>query len=110
MLFRQPEAAFDHASEAGALANHQKWEHWIGDLAAQGHLSAGGAQLHTEGRVMKPGALITDGPFVEIREMLGGFIIVKAPGIDEAIALAKGCPALEQGGSVEVRSVVNPEG
>ena len=46
---------------------------------------------------------MTDGPFVEIREQLGGFILVKAESLEEATTLAHGCPALDLQGSVEIR-------
>jgi len=60
-------------------------------------------RLATEGKVLKAGGVITDGPFVEIREILGSFLVVKADNLEEAVTLAHGCPVLEQGGSVEIR-------
>ena len=63
------------------------------------------SRLTAEGKVLKAGGVITDGPFVEIREMLGSFIVVKAENFDEAITLAHGCPAIDQGGSVEIRPI-----
>lgn len=59
-----------------------------------------------EGKVVKAGGVVTDGPFVEIRERLGSFIVVKAENLEEAAKLAHGCPALEAGGSVEIRAVI----
>jgi hypothetical protein len=47
--------------------------------------------------------VVTDGPFVESKEIVGGFSIVQAETIEAAAELAKGCPALLVGGSVEVR-------
>ena len=61
--------------------------------------------LATEGKVLRPGGVITDGPFVEIRERLGSFMIIKAENIEEALTLAHGCPVLDNDGSVEVRPV-----
>jgi hypothetical protein len=60
-------------------------------------------RLSMEGKVLKAGGVITDGPFVEIKEKLGGFIVVKADTLEDATTLAHGCPALEIGGSVEIR-------
>jgi hypothetical protein len=56
-------------------------------------------------QVAKAGGVITDGPFVEIREMLGSFIIVKADNLEEATTLAHGCPVLDVNGSVEIRPI-----
>ena len=71
----------------------------------------GGAQLHpaetaTTVRVNGGGTLTTDGPFAETKEALGGYYLVDAPDIDEAIALAARIPAARLGGAVEVRPVV----
>jgi hypothetical protein len=44
---------------------------------------------------------------VEIRERLGGFIVVAADDLDEATTLAHGCPILEFNGSVEIRALLN---
>lgn len=55
--------------------------------------------------MLKAGGVITDGPFVEIKEKLGSFIIVKADDIDDAVTLAHGCPAIDEDGSVEIRPV-----
>jgi len=83
----------------------RKWKEWTGGIAAQGKLINSGMRLSMEGKVLKAGGVITDGPFVEIRERLGSFIIVRADNLDDATTLAHGCPALDVGGSVEVRPV-----
>ncbi|MDB3906757.1 YciI family protein [Crocinitomicaceae bacterium] len=49
---------------------------------------------------------ITDGPYAEVKEIIGGFIVVTAENIDEATELAKGCPGLSNGGKVEVRDIM----
>jgi len=54
---------------------------------------------------LRKGGVITDGPFVEIRERLGSFATVRAENLEEAVTLAHGCPALDADGSVEVRPV-----
>jgi hypothetical protein len=100
-LFRQP--ALNHSPEK-EQAIHKKWMDWVGDIAAQGKLASGGLHLTAAGSVLKAGGVVTDGPFVEIREILGGFIVVKADTMDDAITLAHGCPAFDVGGSVEIRT------
>lgn len=82
------------------------WQDWMGSLGAQNKLSNAGNRLASEGRVVKPSNVVTNGPYVEIKEAVGGYIIVKAKTIDEAAELAKGCPVITIGGSVEVRPVV----
>jgi len=82
------------------------WQDWMGSLAAQNKLVSSGNRLGHEGRVVKPNKVVTNGPYVELKESLGGFIVVKAETIDEAAELAKGCPVLMMGGNVEVRNIV----
>ena len=57
-------------------------------------------------RIQNGAPIITDGPFAESKEIVGGYFIVKANSIDEAAAIAKGCPDFELGSSVEVREVM----
>src|SRR5687767_14436261 len=95
LLFRQPNTYdYNKLSPTDMQAITKKWHDWIGSIAAQGKLAGGPNRLATEGKVLRKGGVITDGPFVEIRERLGGFIIVKAENIEEATTLAHGCPTL----------------
>ena len=105
LLFRQPSYDYRDASPEKMQTLGKKWQDWVGGIAAQGKLIVNGRRLSMEGKVLKAGGLITDGPFVEIREHLGGFIVVKADSLDEATTLAHGCPAIDEGGSVEIRPV-----
>ncbi|HXA00365.1 MAG TPA: YciI family protein, partial [Cytophagaceae bacterium] len=85
------------------------WQDWMGSLAAQNKLVSSGNRLASEGRVVKPNNVVTNGPYVEIKEAIGGYIIVKAKSLDEAAELSKDCPILKVGGNVEVRTVVPME-
>ncbi len=107
LLFRQPSYDYSNTSPKELEALTRKWQDWVGGIAAQGKLaSLPGARLATEGKVLKAGGVVTDGPFVEIRERLGSFIVVKADNLDEATTLAHGCPALDANGSVEIRAIM----
>jgi hypothetical protein len=105
LFFRQPSYDYNNVSPKEMQALTQKWQDWVGGIVAQGKLSTNGQRLATEGKVLRKGGVITDGPFVEIRERLGSFITVKAENIEEALTLAHGCPALDADGSVEVRPI-----
>ncbi|MEX6688125.1 YciI family protein [Danxiaibacter flavus] len=106
LIFRQPSYDYSNASPAEMQALSKKWQDWVGGIVAQGKFGNHGARLALDGKVLKAGGVITDGPFVEIRERLGSFIIVKAESLEDATTLAHGCPALDAGGSVEIRPVV----
>jgi hypothetical protein len=87
---------------------------WIGGIAAQNKFTKGTGLPFEDARVVrtknsKP--VVTNGPFGEIKETIGGYIIVKAASVDEAVEFAKGCPVLQgEGNSVEVRKIVKGDG
>src|ERR1700733_14420446 len=95
LLFRQPGFDQSKVSPETFKALYKKWQDWSGGIVAQGKLSNNGLRLEMEGKVLKAGGVITDGPYVEIREILGSFILVKAESLEEATTLAHGCPILD---------------
>jgi hypothetical protein len=87
------------------------WMNWMGSIAAQDKLASSGSRLGiADSKVVKPGNVVTNGPFTEIKEFINGFIIVKANSIDEAVEFAKECPMVTGGGgNVEVRLAVSSD-
>jgi hypothetical protein len=81
----------------------QKWHTWMSEGFQKGWMIDGGDGLKKEGRVVNSKKVVTDGPFVEAKEIIGGYSMVQAETIDAAAELAKGCPCLLRGGTVEVR-------
>ena len=84
----------------------QKWTAWLGDLGAKGKLKSGGEPLERTGKVVTKRTTITDGPFAEVKDLVGGYSIVQTKDIDEAAKLASGCPIFDAGGFVEVRPII----
>lgn len=87
---------------------------WIGGIAAQNKFVSGTGLPFDEAKVIttknsKP--VVTNGPFGDIKETIGGMIVVRAESVEEAVAFAKGCPVLQgEGNSVEVRRVAKNDG
>ena len=81
---------------------------WLGDIAAQDKLvSRGNGLSFDDSRVVRHGGVVTNGPFGDIKEAVGGYVIVRAESIDEAVEFAKGSPVLQgQGNSMEVRKII----
>lgn len=104
-VFRNDFAATPSGSPEEMQAVTQKWMDWIGGLAAKNKLTDRGNALSSVGKVVKPDNIITDGPYTEIKELIGGYTVVNAESIEEAAELAKGCPILSLGGNVEVREI-----
>ncbi|HKY22012.1 MAG TPA: YciI family protein [Vicinamibacterales bacterium] len=85
----------------------QQWMTWLQDLAKQGHVKDKGQPLEPGGKVVAGRArTVTDGPFAEAKDLVGGYTLVNAKSLDEAAELTKGCPIFDGGGLVEVRPVM----
>jgi len=108
-LYRNSPAARQAAmgTPDAAQKSMQRWMAWMRDMETKGHLKNAGQPLDQSGKVVRgPGKSITDGPFVEAKDVIGGYSIIEAKDIAHAAELAKACPALEGDGSVEIRPVM----
>ena len=84
---------------------------WIGGIAAQNKFVAGNGLPFDDARVVGHNNVVTNGPFGEIKETIGGYIIVKADSVEEAVEFAKGSPVLQgDGNTVEVRKIARGDG
>ena len=86
----------------------EKYVAWGKKLRDAGILIASDKLTDEPGRVVrgKNGQLrVTDGPFSETKEVLGGYYTITAASYDDAVQQAKGCPSLEYGGTIEVREI-----
>jgi len=93
-------------TQAEMDAMTKRWMDWIGSIAAQNKLTDRGNRLDTtSGKVVRNPHVVTNGPYVEIKESIGGYSIVKAESYEAAVELAKDCPILTVGGNVEVREI-----
>ncbi len=109
LLIYENEASFAGVSEAEQGKIFQEYMDYTGRIHKSGNYIAGEAlqpiSTATTVRVKDGKTLTTDGPFAETREQLGGFYMVEAKDLDEAIALAAGIPA-SRTGSIEVRPIM----
>ena len=92
-------------SPEGMQQQMQKWMAWMKDLGARGHLKNQGTPLEATGKIVK-GKTVTDGPFAEAKDVVGGYSVVEAKDLAHAVELSMGCPILAIGGDVEVRPVM----
>ena len=106
LVFRNDYSKQPKGSPAEMQAVMKQWMDWIGGIAAQNKLANAGNPLESAGKVVRANNVITDGPYTEIKELIGGYTIVKAETLDEDAGLAKGCPILFVGGNVEVREMI----
>ena len=83
-----------------------QWMAWFNRLKDAGTAMAGNP-LEPQGKIVsgKNGRVVSDGPFAESKETIGGYFLLKVKTIDEAVAIAQQCPGLAYGIRVEVRAV-----
>jgi len=85
--------------------NMELWKNWIGAIAQEGKFVGGHPLVNTGKVVSNDGKHITDSPFAEGKEVLNGYVLVKANDYNDALKHAKTCPIFEDKGTVEVREV-----
>ena len=110
LIFRHQDASNMVSPEQMQVWMKQTMD-WIGGIAAQNKFSSGTGLPFDGARVVWHNNVVTNGPFGDVKETIGGFIIVKAASFDEAVEFAKGAPVLQgEGNSVEVRMIARRDG
>ncbi len=107
LLLHENPAQFADVSPAEMQAIIERYSAWSRELAEAGRLVSGTKLTDEGGRHLRrngTSVAVTDGPYAETREVIGGQFVIRAEGYDEACTLAKGCPHLDNGW-IEVREV-----
>ena len=86
-------------------AHMMKWKTWMESLGKQGKFVAGQPLEESGSVITGTKKTVTDGPYTEGKEVVGGYLIIKASDQAEAVKLSKDCPLLEHDGIVEVRAI-----
>lgn len=105
LIFRADYSKIPEVSPEESKAVTKKWMDWIGGIAAQNKLLERGRRLTVDGKVVRANNVVTDGPYSEIKESVGGFTLIKADSYEEAVEISKGCPILAFNGNVEIREM-----
>jgi hypothetical protein len=89
----------------------QDWMKWLDFISAKGQLAEGGNHFsYKVAKVLRPGNIVTEGPYEVNKESVAGYILVFANDLDSAVRIAKKCPILQgEGTSVEVRETEAPQ-
>jgi hypothetical protein len=84
----------------------QRWMAWMEDLGKKGVIKDRGQPLDDGGKVVRKDKSVTDGPYAETKDVIGGYTLVTAKDLSQAAEFSKGCPIFESGGLVEVRPIM----
>ncbi len=106
MLFRGGDSNMEAMSPEHKQKHLETWAVWMEKLAKEGKF-VGAQPLKKAGKTITGNKKVTtDGPFIEGKEIVGGYLICKADTLDDAVEISKGCPILEfDDGVVEVREI-----
>jgi hypothetical protein len=108
-LFRSTDAASRAAmgSPEQMQKSMQKWMSWMQELQKKGHIKDPGHPLERGGKLVTgKQKTVTDGPYAEAKDIVGGYTLIEARDLGQAVELSLGCPILEGGGVVEVRPIL----
>jgi hypothetical protein len=96
------------ASPEDSQQRMQRWMTWLKELTEQGHVKDPGHPLERSGKLVTGKArTVTDAPFAEAKDVIGGYTLVEAADLAQATTLASGCPIFEIAeGTVEIRPVM----
>ncbi|MQY12558.1 hypothetical protein SRB5_26930 [Streptomyces sp. RB5] len=113
MLIHGDEAAWEAMDDQQKKEAYAARGEWLTRWREQGKVESGGAELDTprKAKTLAPDKdglpVVTDGPYLELKEVIGGFIILRADDIDDAVNVAAGWPGIREGWeTVEVRPTV----
>jgi hypothetical protein len=105
LLFRGGDAMKGMSAEEMQV-HMQQWMQWMGELNAKGKFSGAQPLINTGKVITGTKKVVSDGPFMEGKEMVGGYLILKAGNYDEEVQLSNDCPVLAfVDGTVEVREI-----
>lgn len=107
-IIREDPAAYDALAPDERRRSMDRWNEWVDGMAARGQLQRGDP-LQPSGRLVRasPTGRALDGPFAETKEIIAGYFLVTARGLDQASSLAQDCPNLRYGMTIEVRPLAS---
>ena len=109
MVFRNTptsEETYQNMTPEQMQASIAQWTNWIGSIAAQGKFISSDA-LEATGKIVSGSRkAVTDGPYVESKELVSGYMLLHAESMEDALEQSKGCPIYEMEGSVEIRKLM----
>lgn len=104
LIFRRDFTTKEVQPSPEQLQQHlQQWQEWFSSLASQDKLARPLQRWDGKGVIVTNKKEVTNGPYAEIKESIGGMILIKAENYEQAAQIAKGCPILELDGCVEIR-------
>lgn len=106
LLLIREDANYGELSVEEMQADIEKHMAWVEDLIAKGNFKDGNPLYAKGTHINGKNKIVTDGPYIESKECISGYYFLLANSLNEATEMAKGCPALELGATIELREVM----
>jgi hypothetical protein len=100
-LYRDPVVPIERPSPEEMQTFLAQWGEWFQKFGAS--IVDGGDGLKPSGKTLGAGGIVTDGPYVEAKEVIGGYSVVQADDYEGALVIARECPITKTGRAVEIR-------
>ena len=101
LIYRDPAEPRPQPSPDEMQAFLKLWNDWFEKVGPA--IVDGGDGLLPTGKVLLPGGVVSDGPYVESKEIIGGYSVIQADNYESAVTIAKACPIAMVGGKIEIR-------
>jgi hypothetical protein len=106
LIFRADYSRLATLSDEERPAMTKRYMDWVSGIAANDSLVDRGNRLAPTGKVVSgTGDIVTNGPYTEIKEFIGGYSIIRAGSYEDAVALTKNLPVFELDGKIEIREI-----
>ena len=106
MLIRENLENYGNMSPQEMQDDISKHVQWVEELVKNGNFKGGNPLTPSGKHVKGSDKIVTDGPYIETKEGVSGFYFLLADSLEEATRIAKGCPSLAIGGTVEIREII----
>lgn len=108
LLLHEDQGQFAENTHDEMMRIVKEYGAWAGKMREQNRLAGGEKLADGDGKVLRPKSgkiVVTDGPYSESKEVVGGYFMITAKDYAEACEVAKDCPHLKYGGRIEVRQI-----
>ncbi len=109
MLIRENLENYEKMTPEEMQKDIEKHVKWVEQLIKNGNFKGGNPLMPTGNHIKGGKKLVTDGPFIELKEGVSGYYFLLANSLAEATEIAQGCPSLDVGGTVEIRETIQTE-
>ena len=105
LLYRADYSLLAGMNDDERQAMTQRYMDWVSSIAGQDKLVERGNRLAPTSKTVAANNMVTNGPYTEVKEFIGGYSVIRAESYEEAVKLMDGSPVFELNGKIEIREI-----